>query len=54
MCAYLRSDPYKYGSVQQLMGDERFAMLFRVEHKPKLVEGKPQKPLVRIDRRYVR
>ena len=52
LVAYLRSDPWKYGSVRQLLGDDGFATVFRSEHRPKLVEGRPQKQLIRNDRRF--
>jgi hypothetical protein len=54
LCEHLNSNPYKYGSVHRLVGNERFSELFRIEHKPKLVEDKAQKQLIRVDRRYVR
>ncbi len=37
--SYVRSDPFKYGSVRGLLGDGLFEQLFRTEQKVKLVEG---------------
>jgi len=55
LVAYLRSDPWKYGSVRQLLGEEAFATVFRSEHRAKLIEGHPpQRQLVRTDRRFAR
>jgi len=54
LCSYLCSDPYKYGAVHRLIGNELFAQLFREERHPKLVEGKPQPQLIRVDQRFVR
>jgi hypothetical protein len=51
--AYLRSDPFKYGSIRNLLGEPVYAEMFKTETKPKLVEGKPQKELVKIDTRFL-
>ncbi len=51
--SYLRSDPFKYGSVRGLLGDGLFEQLFRTEQKVKLVEGKPRKELLRLDTRFL-
>lgn len=48
------SVPYKYGSVRRLIGDEQFGQVYREERRPKLVEGKVQPQLLRIDQRFVK
>ncbi|HEX8523413.1 MAG TPA: hypothetical protein VF669_14260 [Tepidisphaeraceae bacterium] len=53
-CAYLRADPFKYGSVRELLGQEVFQQVFRTEFRPKLVEGKPRKRLKMSDERFLR
>jgi hypothetical protein len=40
--SYLRSDPFKYGSIRNLLGEPAYGAMFKTETKPKLVEGKPQ------------
>jgi len=54
MCAYLASSPFKYGSVRSLIGDDAFARVFSTEYRPKLVDGRPQKQLIRTDKRFSR
>jgi hypothetical protein len=52
LCSYLRSDPFKYGSVRQLLGQAVFDQVFRTEARPKLVDGQTQKQLMISDRRF--
>ena len=55
LVAYLRSDPWRYGSVRQLLGDDVFVTVFRAEQRTKLVEGRAaQRQLIRTDGRFVR
>jgi len=54
LCDYLSSEPYTYGSVRRLIGDEQFGQVFREDRRPKLIDGKVQLQLLRIDQRFVK
>jgi hypothetical protein len=43
ICDYLQSQPFRYGAVRELIGDEAFDNLFRTENKTDLKTGKPKK-----------
>jgi hypothetical protein len=53
VAAYLRADPWKYGSVRSLLGESEFEQAFRSEWKPKLVEGRPQRQLQQTNTRFL-
>ena len=43
ICDYLQAQPFRYGAVRELIGDEAFDDLFRTENKTDLKTGKPKK-----------
>jgi hypothetical protein len=51
---YLAANPYKYGSCRSIRSPEVYRRLFLTERRPKLINGTPQKQLIRSDDRFVR
>jgi hypothetical protein len=50
---YLRTDPYKYGSVRSLLGTTAFDTVFTTQQRPKLESGVPTKELMQTNTRYL-
>ena len=43
ICDYLQSQPFRYGAVRELIGDEAFDKLFSTVDRPDVKTGKPRK-----------
>lgn len=51
--SYLRTDPFKYGSLRSLLDPSLFEQLFRTETKPKLQEGQLKPQLIQTNTQFV-
>lgn len=51
---YLSSDPFKHGAVRELVGEEKFTLLFEVRFDADLKTGKPVKGLHKTNAAFVR
>ena len=53
-CEHLASQPIKHGASKATLDPETYERLFKVEERPKLVEGKAVKQLIEVNHAFVK
>lgn len=51
-CSQLTTNPFKYGAVKLLIGQERWLDFFEVRERAALKDGKPEKKLIAINTKF--
>lgn len=51
-CQQLSAQPFKYGALKLLLGQERWAKFFDVVETPDLKTGKPERKLLSVNQKY--